>query len=36
MQWLDNKELKGKYVTLEPLSLLHVNPLKEAVLDGES
>lgn len=36
MNWLSCPKIQGKYVTLEPLSVDHVDELKEAVLDGES
>jgi len=36
MSWLSAIKLKGKYVTLEPLRIEHIDALKEAVLDGES
>ena len=36
MKWLSTNELKGKFVTLEPLGLHHIDELKEAVLDGVS
>jgi len=36
MEWLSNTQLKGDFVTLEPLSNDHIAGLKEAVLDGES
>ena len=36
MNWLSSRPLKGNYITLEPLTLSHVEGLKEAVLDGES
>ena len=36
MKWLKPVELKGKYVTLELLTLAHIEELKVAVLDGES
>lgn len=36
MQWLNENILQGQFVTLEPLSLLHVEALQTAVLDGES
>ncbi|PKI17989.1 GNAT family N-acetyltransferase [Colwellia sp. 12G3] len=36
MEWLSSTQLKGKFVTLEPLNMSHVEGLKEAVLDGES
>ncbi|WP_337955365.1 hypothetical protein [Pseudoalteromonas sp.] len=36
MQWLSSIELKGEFVTLEPLNKTHTEGLKQAVLDGES
>jgi len=36
MVWLSSTQLKGNFVTLEPLNKTHVAGLKEAVLDGES
>lgn len=36
MNWLSESQLKGNYVTLEPLGIEHLDELKEAVLDGES
>lgn len=35
MNWLENIELCGAIVTLEPLNMSHVEPLKAAVMDGE-
>jgi len=35
MNWLSAPQIKGRYVTLEPLSIEHIDELKEAVLDGE-
>lgn len=35
MSWLERIELKGALVTLDPLDISHVAPLKAAVLDGE-
>lgn len=36
MEWLSSTQLKGKFVTLEPLNNTHIDGLKQAVLDGES
>ena len=36
MKWLSTNELKGKFVTLEPLGLHHIDELKEAVLNSQS
>lgn len=35
MSWLENIELSGAVVTLEPLDMTHVEPLQAAVMDGE-
>jgi len=35
MSWLENIELRGALVTLEPLDMNHVEPLQAAVRDGE-
>ncbi len=35
MSWLENIELSGALVTLEPLDISHVEPLQAAVRDGE-
>jgi len=35
MEWLSTIQLKGKFVTLEPLHTRHVEGLKLAVLNGE-
>lgn len=35
MEWLSTTKLEGDFVTLEPLSVGHINDLKEAVLDGK-
>jgi len=35
MSWLENIELSGAVVTLEPLDMNHVEPLQAAVMDGE-
>lgn len=35
MGWLSEGELKGQFVTLEPLCTEHIAPLQEAVVDGE-
>lgn len=35
MSWLENIELCGAVVTLEPLNMSHVEHLKAAVMDGE-
>lgn len=35
MSWLENIELSGAIVTLEPLEIRHVEPLQAAVRDGE-
>jgi N-acetyltransferase len=35
MNWLSAPQIKGKHITLEPLSIEHLDGLKEAVLDGE-
>lgn len=35
MSWLEPIELKGTIVTLVPLQIGHIEPLKAAVLDGE-
>lgn len=35
MSWLENIELCGEIVTLEPIRMSHVEPLKTAVMDGE-
>lgn len=34
--WIKNKEIRGQFVTLEPIDLIHLNELIEAVKDGES
>lgn len=34
--WIKNKEIRGQFVTLEPIDLTHLNELIEAVKDGES
>ncbi|NRD75718.1 GNAT family N-acetyltransferase [Shewanella sp. VB17] len=36
MKWLSNSQLTGDFVTLEPLSVSHIQDLQQAVLDGES
>jgi RimJ/RimL family protein N-acetyltransferase len=36
MSWLEPIVLKGKIVTLDPLDMSHIGPLKAAVMDGES
>lgn len=36
MNWSPTVELKGNFVTLEILNEKHIQPLKEAVIDGES
>jgi RimJ/RimL family protein N-acetyltransferase len=33
--WIKNQALDGKYVRLEPLEMMHVTALQEAVKDGE-
>ena len=35
MNWLENIELSGEIVTLEPIRMNHVESLKTAVMDGE-
>lgn len=35
MSWLESIQLKGTLVTLEPLDINHIDPLKAAVMDGE-
>ncbi len=35
MGWLENIELSGALITLEPLDMAHVEPLQAAVRDGE-
>lgn len=35
MNWLEPIVLKGKIVTLDPLNMSHIGPLKAAVMDGE-
>lgn len=35
MSWLENIELSGALITLEPLDMSHVEPLQAAVRDGE-
>lgn len=35
MSWLENVELSGEIVTLEPIRMNHVESLKTAVMDGE-
>ncbi len=35
MNWLEDIELRGSIVTLEPLNMDHVEPLQTAVKDGE-
>lgn len=35
MSWLENIELSGTLVTLEPLDMAHIEPLQAAVRDGE-
>ena len=35
MSWLENIELSGGVVTLEPLDMSHVESLQAAVMDGE-
>jgi RimJ/RimL family protein N-acetyltransferase len=35
MGWLEPIKLKGSVVTLEPLEMHHIEPLKAAVMDGE-
>ncbi|MGH8683927.1 MAG: GNAT family N-acetyltransferase [Nitrosospira sp.] len=35
MSWLESIELRGKLVTLVPLEINHIEPLKTAVIDGE-
>lgn len=35
MNWLEPIVLKGKIVTLDPLDMSHIGPLKAAVMDGE-
>ncbi|MCX7185467.1 MAG: GNAT family protein [Nitrosospira sp.] len=35
MSWLENIELSGALITLEPLDMAHVEPLQAAVRDGE-
>ena len=34
--WIENKEILGQFVTLEPINLTHLNELVDAVKDGES
>jgi N-acetyltransferase len=34
--WIKQEKLVGNFVVLEPLSAQHIDPLKTAVLDGES
>jgi len=34
--WIENKEIHGQFVTLEPINLTHLNELIDAVKDGES
>ena len=34
--WIENKEIRGKFVTLEPINLTHLSELIDAVKDGES
>lgn len=34
--WIENKEIRGQFVTLEPINLTHLNELVDAVKDGES
>ncbi len=34
--WIENKEIRGQFVTLEPIGLNHLNELIDAVKDGES
>jgi N-acetyltransferase len=34
--WLKNETLTGRFVVLEPISAQHIEPLKDAVSDGES
>lgn len=36
MNWISNPKIVGEHVTLEPLSVDHIEALKVAVLDGES
>ncbi|WP_299497133.1 GNAT family protein [uncultured Shewanella sp.] len=36
MSWLNSVNLAGEYVSLEVLTMAHLEGLKEAVLDGES
>jgi len=35
MNWLEDIELRGSIITLEPLNMDHVEPLQAAVKDGE-
>ncbi|MDQ3186362.1 MAG: GNAT family N-acetyltransferase [Pseudomonadota bacterium] len=35
MSWLEPTELRGTFVTLVPLEINHIEPLKAAVADGE-
>ena len=35
MSWLERIKLEGELVTLYPLDMSHVEPLKAAVTDGE-
>jgi RimJ/RimL family protein N-acetyltransferase len=35
MSWLEPVKLEGRIVTLDPLNIDHVEPLKAAVMDGE-
>ncbi|WP_231623511.1 GNAT family N-acetyltransferase [Nitrosospira briensis] len=35
MHWLEPIQLKGALVTLDPLDINHIDPLKTAVMDGE-
>ena len=34
--WIKKEKLEGSFVVLEPLEESHIEPLKEAVLDGET
>lgn len=34
--WIKNQRLEGNYVLLVPIELHHIDPLKNAVMDGES
>ena len=34
--WIENKEIRGQFVTLEPINLTHLTQLMDAVKDGES